>query len=114
MRMQRVERTEFAVARQVDCEHEVWQAPALRSRLEHPSGSAEGFRQREALRDVLGAGFLAVDILARLGGQRGGRGVPVRTGGNQHGIQIVAGQEFAQVAVQWRNPGCRICCPPFS
>ena len=80
-------------------EREVRQVPPLRARLEHAAGAAERLRQRQALGDVLRAGLLAIHVLAGLGRQDRGRGVPVRPGGDQHRVDIAAGQQFAQVAI---------------
>ena len=54
--------------------------------------------QDQALGDVLRAGLFAIHVLAGLGGVHRHRGVPVRAGGDQHGVDIVAVEQLAKVA----------------
>ena len=75
------------------------QVAPLRSSLEDTPRAAHRLGQQQALRDVLRAGLFAVDVLARAGGEASGRGVPVRPGGDQHRVDVVAGQQLAHVAV---------------
>ncbi len=70
--------------------------PAWKTRPVRRNGLAQG----QALRDIFGAGLLAINILAGLSRQSGGGGVPVWTGGDQHGVNIIAGQQVAQIAVR--------------
>ena len=69
-------------------------------RLEHAAGAAERLGQRQALRDGLRAGLLAIHVLAGLGRVDREHGVPVRAGRDQHRVDIGAGQELAQVAIR--------------
>ena len=78
----------------------VGQAAALRAGLEDAAGAAERLGQLEALGDVLGAGLLAIDVLAGIGGEAGGGGVPVGAGGDEDGVNVAAGQQLAQIAVR--------------
>ena len=99
MGIKRLQPAQLAAAGQIDREHEVRQAAPLRAGLEHAAGAAERLRQREALGNVLGAGLLAIDVLAGLGGQDRGGGVPVRAGGDEDRVNVAAGQQFAQIAI---------------
>ena len=99
MGVERLELAELAAAGQINREGEIGQAAPLRAGLEDAAGAAERLGQREALGDVLGAGLFAIHVLAGIGGQAGGRGVPVRAGGDEHGLDVAAGQQVAQIAV---------------
>ena len=48
----------------------------------------------------LRAGLLAVHVLARLGSQDRGQTMPVRSGGDQHGVDVVAGEQVAEIAIR--------------
>ncbi len=76
------------------------QVPPLRAGLEHAAGAAHRLGQRQALRDVLGARLFAVHVLAGLGRQTRRGGMPVRPRGDQHRVDVVAGQQVAQVAIR--------------
>ena len=94
-----VQLAELAGARQLAREREVRQISPLRAGLEDAPRAAHRVGQRQALRDVLRARLLAIHVLAGAGGIHGGRRMPVRARGDQHGIDIVAVQEFAKVAI---------------
>ena len=94
-----LELAELSAPRQFDGELDVRQVAPLRAGLEDLARAAEGLGQDQALGDVLRAGLLAIDVLAGVGRQHRGRGVPVRAGGDQHGVDVVAGQQLAEVAV---------------
>ena len=99
MGVDRFELAELAGASQLAGEGEVRQVAPLRAGLETRARAAHGFGQDQALRDVLRAGLLAIHVLAGLGGIHGGRRMPVGPGGDQHGIDIVAVEQFAKVAI---------------
>ena len=52
-----------------------------------------------ALGEEVGDGLLAVDVLAVAQGLEGAEGVPVVGGGDDDGIDVVAGAELAEVGV---------------
>ena len=60
----------------------------------------EGLGQRETLGDAPRAGLLAIDVLAGMGRQDRSRSVPVRPRGDEHRIDVAAGQKLAQVAIR--------------
>ena len=98
MREHLFELAELASASQFAGKREVGQVAPLRADLEYPRGAAHRFSQNQALGDVLGARLFAVHVLAGLGGVHGHRGMPVRSRGYQHGINIGAVQQLAKVA----------------
>ncbi len=93
------ELAEFSALGKLNRKLDVRQVAALCAGLEDLTGAAKGLRQDQALGDVLGTRLFAVDVLAGVGRQHRGRGVPVRTRGDQHGVDILAGQELTEVAV---------------
>ena len=85
---------------QLDGLLKVRHAAALRAGLKHAAGSLDRVGQLLAERDRQPAWLLAVDVFAGLrGGHRGG-GVPAVAGGDDHGVDVLAGQQFAEVAEQ--------------
>ena len=76
------------------------QISSLCADLKYPSGATNNFGQLQALRDVFGAGLLAIKILAGLRRVCGHRRVPVRPGGDQYGIDIFAIEEFTKIAIR--------------
>ena len=86
MSIQGLQFAQLAAAREIDRESEIRQAATLRAGLKDAASSPDRFRQRQALRDILHARFLAINVLSGIGGQRCGDRVPVRTGGYQHRV----------------------------
>ena len=79
---------QLAALRQAGRKLEVGQAAPLRPGLQQAPGPAESLGQNQALDDVFGGGLLAIDVLAGLGRHDRGQGMPVGTGGNQHGVDV--------------------------
>jgi len=94
------ELAEPAGAGQLAGEGEVGEVPPLRAGLENPARAAHRLGQRQALHDVLGAGLLAVHVLARLRRVDRGRRVPVRSRGDEHRVDVGAGQQLAEVVIR--------------
>ena len=90
---------EPAGAGQFAGEREMGQIAPLRARLKHPPGAADRVFEDQALGDVLGAGLLAVHILPGAGSGHRRGAMPVGTGGDQHRIDVIPIEEFAEVAV---------------
>ena len=67
--------------------------------LQHPAVGVHGLHHLEGLVDVVGEGLLAVDVLARPQGGQRDDGVPVIRGGDAHRVDVLAGEELAEVAV---------------
>ena len=78
---------------------EVGDAAPLRAGLEDAAVAPDRVVQGLAQPDRQAAGLLAVDVLAGLGRQDRGRGVPAVAGGDQHGVDVRPGQQLADVAV---------------
>ena len=95
-----LEPAQLAAPGQINRESKIGQAAPLCAGLEDAAGAADRLGQREALGDVLGAGFFAVNVLAGVGREDGGGDVPVGPGGDEDGLDIAAGQQLAQVAVR--------------
>ena len=90
---------EPASPREFAGEGKVRQVPALRARLKHRAAPPHRVAKDQALGDVLGAGLLAVDVLAGLRRMHGHQAVPVGPRGNQHGVHIGLIEEFAEVVI---------------
>ena len=99
MRVDCFQLAEFALARQLRGELEVRQVPPLHAALEDPGRTADGVGQGQALHNVLRAGLFAIHVFARLGREDRKQGVPVRAGGDQYGVDVGPGQQFAEVAI---------------
>ena len=80
-------------------EGEVGQVAPLGADLEDAAGAAHHIGQLQALGDVFGARFFAIHVFAGAGGVDCGGGVPVGTGGDQHCVDVVAGEQIAEVAI---------------
>ena len=76
----------------------VRQVASLSSRLEHSAGAANHVVQDQALRDVLRARLLAIDVLAGFRGGDRHRRVPVRAGRDQNRINVAAVEQLAVIA----------------
>jgi hypothetical protein len=72
-------------------------AAALRAHLHHTLVPPGGLDHQPPLANVVAAGLLDVDVLARLAGQDCGRGVPVVGRGDGHGIDCLVVEDFPQV-----------------
>ena len=79
--------------------HERHAAP-LCARLEDAARSMHRLGDLLAVADRQTAGLLAIDVLARLGRQDRGGGVPPVARGDQDGVDVAAGEQFPQVAVE--------------
>ena len=82
----------------------IWTAPAmnglraaLRAVLHHDLVAAGGLEQQSAFAEVVAARLLHVDVLARLAGQNGRRGVPVIGRGDDHGVDRLVVEHAPQV-----------------
>ena len=95
----RVNPAQLAGLRQVHGELEVPDAPPLHAALEDAVVTLDRPRQFAALRGRDADGLLAVDVLARLDGQRGGQRMPVVARRDQDGVEVLAGQQVPQVDV---------------
>ena len=82
-----------AAARQFRGDAEIIDIATLGAGLENPSEAIHRIGQFLALADGHAAGFLAVDVLARLGGEDDAQRVPAIAGGNEHGVDIVAAED---------------------
>ena len=82
-----------AAARQFRGDAEIIDIATLGAGLENPSVAIHRIGQFLALADGHAAGFLAVDVLARLGGEDDAQRVPAIAGGNEHGVDIVAAED---------------------
>ena len=100
MGMEGLKLTELAALGQFGGVGKIGQAAALRAGLEHAAGAAEDVPQRQALGDVLRARLFAVYVFAGSGRHRGRRCVPVRPGRDQHGVDVVAGEQLAHIDVR--------------
>ena len=80
-------------------EGEVRQVSPLGARLKHGAAAPHRVAVDECLGDILCAGLLTVDVLARLGGEHRHQAVPVGTGGDQHRVDVLAVEHLAEVAV---------------
>jgi hypothetical protein len=94
-----LELAELSAKSKLHGELDVRQVAALRAGLKHLARAADRFRQDQALRDVLRARLFAVYVLAGVGRQHGRRGMPVRARGNQHGVDVFAGQQVTKIAI---------------
>ena len=79
--------------------HERHAAP-LRARLEDAARAMHRLGDLLAVADRQAARLLAIDVLARLGRQDRGGGVPPVARGDQDGVDVAAGEQFPQVAVE--------------
>jgi len=93
------ELTQLAGAGQFGGKHEVRHVTTLHAPLEHARRAAEHIGQGQALLDCLRARLLAVHVLARLGRVDREQRVPVRARGDQHGVDVGARQQFAEIAI---------------
>ena len=96
-------RVELAELPAVDQFHgllEIGDAAALGAGLEDPLRAVDGVGQLLAGGDGDAARLLAIDVLAGFGGQDRGRRVPAVAGGDQHGVDVLAVEQFAEVAVK--------------
>ena len=67
--------------------------------LEDLLAAAHGFDEREGLMDVVRERLLAVHVLAGVDRGDGGDGVPVVRRGDDDGVDVLVGDEFAEVGV---------------
>ena len=98
--MDRLKLAKFAAVGQLAGEGEVGEIAALRAGLEDAARAPHCVAKGQTLGDRLRAGFFAIDILAGPGRKTGRRRVPVWTRGDQHGIDVAAAQEFAEVPIR--------------
>ena len=98
--MQFAELPEFAGLSQLDDFLEGGYAPALRTGLENASSLCECLGNALAIADRDAARLLAIDVLAGLRGNIGRGRMPTISGGNDHRIDVVSGQHFAEVPVE--------------
>ena len=73
-------------------------AAPLGARLKHASVAVDPVRQRLDFGNGQAARLLAVDVLARFGGQQRSQRVPVVAGGDQHRVDVRPGQQFANIS----------------
>ncbi len=99
-RVQRVEFAELSRVSELDRLLEIRHAASLSSRLEDALLVMHRGRQSLAGIDGDAARFLAVDVFSCFGSQNGCVRVPAISRCHNHRIDIVAVQQFAQVAVQ--------------
>ena len=90
---------QFAAAGQVDGELEVADAPPLGAGLEDAAVAVHRVGQGLAVADGDAAGLLAVDILARLRSQDRCQSMPVIARGDQHGVNVLAGEQLEHITV---------------
>ncbi len=98
--VQRVDLAELAALGQVDRLLEIGDAAALRAGLEDAPGGLDGVGQLLTIGDRQAAGLLAVDVLAGLRGQDRCRRVPAVAGGDQHRVDVLAREQFAEIAIE--------------
>ncbi len=91
--------SQLAGPRQLAGKGEVRYVPPLSTGLKDASGAAHRVMQDEALLDVFRARFFAVDVFASASGVHRSGAVPVRTGGDQHGVNVLSVQQFAEVTI---------------
>ena len=72
---------------------------ALCTRLEDATGPLNRFLQSSCQLNGDRTGFFRVDIFAGFGCHHGSGRMPAVTRGNQDGVDIIAGQQFAEVAI---------------
>ncbi len=93
------ELAEPAGVRQLDGEGEPRKAAPLRARLKNPTCSPDHIAKSERVGNGLGAGLLAVDILARPHRQRCRQPMPIRAGRHEHRLDVLPSEKLAQVDV---------------
>ena len=76
-------------------------AAALRSGLKDPSGPLHRIGQLLAIRDRQAAGLFAVNVLAGLGRHHRCGGMPAIAGRDQHGVDVLAVEQLAEVAIEF-------------
>ena len=79
---------------------EIGHAAALRAGLEDAAGSLDRVVQSLAQVDGQAARLLAVDVLAGLRGQHRRGRMPTIARGDQHRVDVLAGEQFAEVAIE--------------
>ncbi len=62
------------------------------------------------LADGAGERFFAVDVFLAIGGRRGKQGMPLVRNGDHDGVDVVAGDHFADNRGRLCSPGCRSGC----
>lgn len=92
-----------AFAQELHCSLEVGCAAALGADLDHALVTACGFDHEPAFPEVVGAGFLDVDMLTGLAGEESGGCVPVVRGGDDHGVDGPVLEDAAHVLVGARH-----------
>ncbi len=99
MGMQRLHFAKLAALCQVHRKGKVRQAAPLCAGLKHPPGATKGSGQLEAFTNRFCAWLLGVNVFPGVGGRHRGQPLPVRTGSDQHRVNVRPGQEFAQVPI---------------
>ena len=97
--MDGVQFSEPPALREIDRMHEIANIATLSASLIDPAIVANPIRERSTLGNGHRAGFFAVDVLARLGCQNRGEGMPAVSGGDHNGIDVIASEEFKHVAI---------------
>ncbi len=97
--MDGVELTELAGACQFGGEDEVADRTPLGAGLKDAGVTADGVGEVEALLDGEGEWFLAIHVLAGLGGEDGGHGVPAVAGGDEEGVDVGPIEDRLEVIV---------------
>ena len=100
VRVDPLHRAEPARPGQFAGEREVRQVPPLCPRLEDRAAPPHRVAEDETLGDVLGAGLLAVDVLAGLRGEHRHQAVPVGPGGDQHGVDVGLVEELVKILIR--------------
>ena len=90
---------DFPAANQFAAKSAVGHAPLLGSILEYTAGFAENLAAQQVLLHCQSERFLDVSVFAGLGRHDCDGHVPVIRSGNDHRIDILAGQQFAKVSV---------------
>ena len=70
---------------------------ALRAGLIDGAEPAAGFHQLATFLNGEADGFLAIDVLAGVRGEHGGRGVPAVAGGDEHRVNVLSREQIAKV-----------------
>ena len=96
--MDRLNPAELAGVRQLGGELEVVDVATLRAGLEDAFVAIDRVGEFLALADRHAAGLLAINVLARLGGEDAEQRVPAISGGNEHGVDVGTPQHLVHVA----------------
>ena len=97
--LDRADVAEVAVDRQLTGEAELRLAALLEAGLEHGAVALDGVAHGAALGGGEGQGLFAVDILPRLRRRHVVGAVPLPDGGADHGVDVLAGEQLAEVVV---------------